>query len=176
MNDDRMERRYDILVESFYKLKSHHMGPDAHELTPGKFDAQDLEHWMSDHGHTFDEVKAALTFVFVTESPATWATSLMNLSSFAQKYDEICDQLDGWFPVKQNTGGYLKGSTTGLANHLQSVDQAAASRAAAEQAADETPERPSDDARQMYVAPADTVKKANVVKARKALEQKKPKT
>ena len=155
MNEARIERRYGILVDSFYRLKSRHVGAD---LKPGGFDERDLRTFMTNNEASFDEVKAALRFVFVYDATQYWANELVDLAAFARAYDTICDQLDGWFqtdraPAKTATGSRFKphwSETT--ANHMLTQDQRFETAQAAESHAGER-ERPSDDNRDLHAAP-----------------------
>ena len=155
MNEARLERRFGILVDSFYRLKSRHVGA---ELKPGSFDEQDLRKFMANHEANFDEVKAALRFVFVYDSTQYWANDLVDLAAFARAYDTICDQLDGWFqtdrtPSAQAAGDRFKPHwSESTANHMLTEGDRWETVIAAETHAGE-PERPSDDNRDLHATP-----------------------
>lgn len=96
MNADRVERRFGILVDMFWRGKSRHVGA---VLKPGRFDERNMRALMADEEAHFVEVKAALRWVFVDDTSKHWATALVDVQAFCRAYRTICDQVDGWLPV-----------------------------------------------------------------------------
>lgn len=95
MNSDRVERRFGVLVDMFWRHKSLHHGA---VMRPGPHDEKNLRDMMRREEATFVEVKAALRWVFVDDASKHWATSLVDIAGFVNAYRTICDQLDGWLP------------------------------------------------------------------------------
>lgn len=128
MNADRIERRYRILVEAFYSAKSRHLGLDR-VLKSGRFCETNLRDMMRTEEASFDEVKQALTWVFVTDRSKHWASALTDIAGFCKAYRTICDQLDAHMPTPAATSMPATGGPRDGADHIASAESKAEAEA-----------------------------------------------